>query len=139
MANEIKTMLNTIKGVKKDWKQDWKETSKSDWKFDFDAVPGNQASMAVANTVLPAITGTAESGSVLTVSNGTWVGTPAPTYTYQWKRAGANISGATSSTYTLVDADATKAVTCVVTATNAINSVSATAVAVTVADLPEEP
>ena len=56
-------------------------------------------------------------GGVLTTTNGTWAnGTTS--FAYQWKRAGATISGATSSTYTTVTADNGKAVTCVVTATN---------------------
>ena len=39
------------------------------------------------NTVAPAITGSAQTGHVLTCSTGTWTGEPTPTYTYQWKRA----------------------------------------------------
>jgi len=53
------------------------------------------------NTVLPAITGTTVSGETLTATNGTWTGDPAPTYTHQWLRNGAPISGATDTTYDL--------------------------------------
>lgn len=77
------------------------------------------------NTVLPVITGTPSVGEELTCSQGTW--DPAgDTYAYQWKRDGANIGGATASTYTLVDADALTDITCTVTATNAAGSTPAT-------------
>lgn len=133
MANEIKTLFSVVKGVKQDWKVDWKESSKSDWKFDFDAVAGNQPSAPPLNTVLPVITGTATVGSVLTVSTGTWTGTPTPTYTYQWKRGTTDIAGATAATYTLVADDSGKAINCVVRGTNAISTGAVTAVAVNVA------
>jgi hypothetical protein len=79
-----------------------------------------------ANTVLPAITGTARVGQTLTVSNGTWTGSPAPTFTRQWKRGGTNIAGATGATYVLVTADAGAVITCAVTATNTGGSATAT-------------
>lgn len=82
---------------------------------------------APTNTVLPAITGTAQVGQVLTVSNGTWTGSP--TYTRQWKAAGVNISGATATTYTPVAGDVGKAITCTVTGTNAAGNASATSAA----------
>ena len=85
---------------------------------------------APANTVLPAITGTTTVGQTLTTSNGTWTGTPTITYAYQWLRNGANISGATASTYLLVSADATTNVSVTVTATNGVGNASATAAAV---------
>lgn len=83
------------------------------------------------NSVAPAITGTATVGETLTVTNGTWSGSP--TYTRQWKRDGANISGATGLTYVLVAADSGKTITCVVTATNAGGAVTATSNAVVIA------
>jgi hypothetical protein len=82
--------------------------------------------VAPANTILPAITGTARVGQTLSCSTGTWTGAPAPTYAYQWKRGGVDISGATNSTYALVEADYTTTITCTVTATNAIGSNAAT-------------
>jgi len=78
-----------------------------------------------ANTVAPAVTGTATFGQTLSTTNGTWTGVPTPTFTYQWQRASVNISGATSSTYTLVAADVGNTIRCVVAATNAISAVSA--------------
>ncbi len=56
------------------------------------------------------ITGTAKVGSKLTANAGTW--TPSTvTKTYQWKRNGVAISGATASTYTAKSADAGKVIT----------------------------
>lgn len=69
------------------------------------------------NTVLPSITGIEQVDEVLTASTGTWTGSPT-SYAYQWKRAGNAISGATNSTYTLVEADVGFVLTCTVTASN---------------------
>lgn len=78
-------------------------------------------------TVAPQITGTAVVGQTLTCDGGTVTGTPTPIKTYQWYRGVTPISGATSSTYTLVQADAgnTSNIKCVVTATNSAGSASA--------------
>lgn len=84
---------------------------------------------APVNSVAPTISGTATFNSVLTANNGTWSGSP--TYAHQWQRAAtsggsySNISGATSSTYTLVSADVGQYLKVNVTATNAGGSVSA--------------
>ena len=81
--------------------------------------------LAPANTVAPVVSGTATVGQTLSSTTGTWNGIPTPTFGYQWQRAGSNISGATSSTYTLVEADYANTIRCVVTATNAVSAVSA--------------
>lgn len=81
---------------------------------------------APVNTVLPVITGTAQVGETLTVSNGTWTGNPNPTYTRRWQADGVNISGATATTYTPVEDDVGKVITAVVTATNSQGNASAT-------------
>ncbi|MDY0912829.1 hypothetical protein [Rathayibacter festucae] len=66
----------------------------------------------------PTITGTAKVGQTLTAVPGTW--SPAPVaLSYQWKRGGTAISGATSATYKAVSADAGKAITVTVTGTKA--------------------
>jgi hypothetical protein len=64
------------------------------------AVFQNQRSFTAppVNTVAPAVSGTATVGQTLSSTTGTWTGLPTPTFTYQWQRAGSNISGATSST-----------------------------------------
>jgi hypothetical protein len=84
------------------------------------ATVGNSYGSAPVNTVAPAVTGTASFGSTLTTTNGTWLGAPAPTFTYQWQRVTTNISGATSSTYVLVAADVGNTIRCVVKATNSV-------------------
>jgi hypothetical protein len=71
------------------------------------------------NTSAPVISGTARVGFVLSLtSNGTWNSPEGVTYTYRWRRDNIAISGATSSTYTLVTADLGKVVDCLVKATN---------------------
>ena len=87
----------------------------------------------LSNTVAPAISGTNEVGEVLTCTSGTWSGGTPITYAYQWKLDGVNIGGATNNTYTLISADAETDITCVVTATNAEGSNSATSNTVTIA------
>ncbi len=85
-----------------------------------------------ANTALPTISGTTTEASTLSAANGTWTGTPAITYAFQWRRcnasggACADIAGATGSTYDLVPADVGATIRVVVTATNAGGSGSAT-------------
>jgi hypothetical protein len=57
-------------------------------------------------------------------------GTGTVSYSYQWKRGGIAISGATSSSYLLVTADLAAMISCTVTATNVAGSANATAAAV---------
>lgn len=71
------------------------------------------------NTVLPAITGTAEVGQTLTASSGTWVGSPTPTYAYQWFADGESLPGATGTTLVLTEDHEEAVITVAVTATNA--------------------
>jgi hypothetical protein len=86
---------------------------------------GFAGASAPVNTVAPVVSGTATNGQTLSSTTGTWVGSPAPSYTYQWQRAGSNIGGATSSTYLLTNSDVGSTIRCVVTATNAVAAVSA--------------
>jgi hypothetical protein len=72
------------------------------------------------NSVLPAITGTAQVGQVLTCSQGTWTNSPTG-YAYQWRwnDTGAVIAGATSASYTAVAGDVGHPLACAVVASNA--------------------
>jgi len=73
---------------------------------------------APVNTVEPVVSGTTTLGSVLTTTNGTWTNSPT-SFTYKWYRGANIISGATSSTYTLVYADSSASIQSEVTAINA--------------------
>lgn len=63
-----------------------------------------EAEAVIAPSAKPTISGTAQVGKKLTAKPGTWG--PAPvTLSYQWRRDGVSIDGATASTYTLAKAD----------------------------------
>lgn len=81
------------------------------------------------NTVLPTITGDAEVGKTLTASDGTWTGSPSPTYTYQWFGDGESLPGETSSTLELTSDHLGMVITVAVTAHN----VNGTATAISAA------
>jgi hypothetical protein len=89
-------------------------------------------STAPANTVLPAITGTAQVGQTLTTSTGTWSSPATPTFSYAWQRCNSTgaacvaIAGATASTYVAQTADAASTLRAQVTAANAQGTTSAT-------------
>lgn len=51
----------------------------------------------------PVVSGTVRVGSTVTAKLGAW--NPTATFTYQWKRSGTSIAGATASTYKLTAAD----------------------------------
>jgi hypothetical protein len=87
------------------------------------------ASAAVAdappsNSVLPAISGNAVQGSVLTASTGTWSGDDPITFSYVWS------DGQTGTTATLSATDVGQSVTVTVTAVNAFGQASATSATV---------
>lgn len=90
---------------------------------------------APSNTTAPEITGTPKVGQTLTVSNGTWTGSPT-SFAYHWQRCTgstcANIAGATSKTYTAVGADAGHTLRAVVAATNADGTSTANSAQTTV-------
>lgn len=105
---------------------------------------GTPSNAAPVNTVLPKIfrkigthtgpseyvevTGELPEGvSVLYAGVGYWTGYPALTFTYQWKRNGVNISGATSDSYAW---SGSGDITVTVTATNSQGAASATSAAV---------
>jgi hypothetical protein len=90
------------------------------------------APLPPAATKLPALSGKAEDGQLLTVSNGTWTGTPPLSYAYQWEACNssgaecASIAGATASAYRTTTSQIGGTLRAVVTASNAGGSTSAT-------------
>jgi len=92
-------------------------------------------------TTPPAVTGTPEVGSTLTVTPGGWQPEPAGR-TYQWLRDGVPLDGATDPTYTLVAADAGRTVAVATTGsgdcTSSLTTTSA-AVSVSPAGGPDDP
>lgn len=100
MANEIRTLHNSLAGVKNDWKEDWKEDAKADWKSDFRTDTGQPANTVAASlsAANPAV------GANLVANLGTWTGTATITYTYTWFRGSVKQSE-TSNTYVVTNAD----------------------------------
>jgi hypothetical protein len=93
---------------------------------------GRAASEAApTNTATPTISGTAQDGSTLTVSQGTWTDSPT-SFAYAWSRCDANgdncavVAGATASSYTVQSADVSSTLRLTVTATNVDGSGQAT-------------
>jgi hypothetical protein len=89
----------------------------------------NLTPVAPTNYSLPVVSGTTTVGQTLSSTTGGWNGYPAPTYAYQWVRGVSNIGGATSATYSLVDADYSNTIKVIVTATNSAGSANATSAA----------
>ena len=91
--------------------------------------PAPETTLPAVNISAPAVTGQAVQGQTLTSSIGSWSGSPT-SYAYQWQDCNStggsctNISGATSSTYTLQGGDVGSTIRSVVTATNSGGSTS---------------
>jgi hypothetical protein len=98
------------------------------------------------NTATPAISGTAIEGQRLSATKGSWSGNPT-SYSYQWRhcnssgRGCANISSATSSSYTLAASDVGHTMRVVVTAVNegGSSSTSSPTTAIVTAPAPTPP
>jgi len=95
------------------------------------AVDGPIVALPPQLKTAPGITGTAQQGNTLSVSNGAWNNNPT-SYSYVWQdcdTTGANcaaISGASLSTYKLTSTDVGKTVNVTVTASNSGGSVPVT-------------
>jgi hypothetical protein len=113
-----------------------------------DSAPSTSAPTAVVssasapkNTAPPTISGSLQVGSTLTATNGTWTNNVTG-YAYAWQRCDKNgnscatISGATSTTYKLTQADVGTTLRVIVTATNGAGSTSATSVPTKLLPLP---
>jgi hypothetical protein len=93
--------------------------------------------LAPMPTSPPTISGSTSVGSTLTATSniGTWTGSPAPTFAYQWQRCDASgtnctaIAGATGLVYTTTAADVGSAIEFVVTGTSSSGSASSTSAA----------
>jgi hypothetical protein len=82
-------------------------------------------------TSAPQVSGTAQAGSTLSGSTGSWSGTTPMSYAYAWKRCDSSgnsctaISGATAAAYAVASADVGHTLRVSVTATNTAGSSSA--------------
>jgi hypothetical protein len=94
------------------------------------------------NTQLPQVSGQATVGSQLQATSGSWSGSPAPTYAYQWQRCdsgGANcqpIGAATAASYAIVSADVGSTLLVTVTASNSAGQASANSAATAIVPQP---
>jgi hypothetical protein len=95
-------------------------------------ISGEAASAAApSNTATPTVSGTAQEGSTLTASTGTWSNSPTG-YAYAWSRCDRNgdacaaVAGATASTYAVGAADVGQTLRVTVTAANADGAASST-------------
>jgi len=84
------------------------------------------------NTVPPVISGTLATGEELTVTPGTWTGTPTPTLLHRWEADGIPIPGARGLTYTLTVNEAGKDVVCIETGANSNGAVAVDSNALTI-------
>jgi PKD repeat protein len=84
----------------------------------------------------PALAGSGRIGAAVTVSPGVWGGVPTPALGLQWLSAGAEIAGATASSFVPGPAQDLKPLSCRVTASNAAGSAEALTAALAVTEAP---
>lgn len=113
LTNDLNICVNKAKGG---------NLPKSSMIAAIDGVAGVLAPPGVVDT--PFVSGGKPSGSVLTCTQGNWIGTPS-SYAYAWKRNGVVAVGSNSATYTTVAGDVASSVGCIVTATNVTGSTAA--------------
>ena len=87
--------------------------------------------LAPTDLFAPSIEGNLTSGETLTAQTGMWVSSELISYSYQWQKCNeegescANITGATSSTYKLIEEDVKATLRVFVTAKNSLGTASA--------------
>lgn len=79
---------------------------------------------APQNTVAPVVSGSTAVGGTLSVTTGTWTNSPT-SYAYQWYANNSSITSATANTFTLTSTQLGANISCNVTATNNVGSVTA--------------
>ena len=97
---------------------------------------------AISNTLhtgTVSISGTAMVSQILTATNNIADADGLGTFAYQWKRSGSAISGATSSTYTLVSADLANTITVTITYTDSKGFTETETSAATASVVPASP
>lgn len=90
------------------------------------AAVGPAIEASPTNTAVPVLAGSAQETFLLTTSPGSWIGFPAPTFTYVWQVSAdgstgwalATGAGALTSAYSVAHADIGQFLRCQVTATN---------------------
>lgn len=102
-----------------------KMTAEVSWKVTGSYVTAPAA--APVNGILPATSGVPRVGQVLRSWAGGW--SNAPIFTFQWKKNGVDIAGATAETYTPVAGDLGAAISVAVTGTNSAGSATAVSAA----------
>lgn len=85
---------------------------------------GESIPAAPVNVVQPLLSGNAAVGTVVTCSNGSWTGSPSPSFSFNFKANGVSVQNGASNSYTVLIGDDTKTLTCTVTATNSQGSAS---------------
>lgn len=95
-------------------------------------VGGTSTPDAPIITGVPTISGTIRTGQVLTATPASVSGSPTPTRTWQWVRAGVDIVGATAQTYTITNLDEGRNITVRQIETNGSESANATSTATAV-------
>jgi hypothetical protein len=89
-----------------------------------DLVQAITVTKAPANTVAPAISGSAVEGVTLTLTRGTWTGNPTPTISDQWKSGGSSVTGEVALTYLVRHADVGATLKVTESATNSTSTVT---------------
>ncbi len=113
------------------------------WSFRVDYVTSGSGSAPV-NTVLPVVSGSPVVGQSLSVSQGSWSGSPS-SFAYRWQRCDGSggscvaISAATASSYTVVAADLGSTLRAQVTASNGTGPTTATSAATATVTNPAPP